>query len=100
MAKVEQAAYDAGMTKTTQSPTTQLKDVAQAFYLKVWGQALKVAEVDTELELRAPYKVYYPPALRLAPNSPQPPVDLDATPTSSLAQPASIPANTLAIEKE
>ena len=37
MAKVEQAAYDAGITKTTQSLTTQLKDVAQAFYLEVWG---------------------------------------------------------------
>ena len=34
-AKAKQAAYDAGMTKTAQSLTAQLWDVARAFCLKV-----------------------------------------------------------------
>ena len=74
-AKAEQAAYDSGMTKVVESLTAQLKDVARAFYLEVWGQALNVAGVDTESELRVPDKLYYPSALHLAPTSPQPPVD-------------------------
>ena len=36
-AKVEQAAYDASMTKTAQSLTSQLRDIARAFCLEVWG---------------------------------------------------------------
>lgn len=36
-AKVEQADYDSGMTKTAQSLTSQLRDVARAFCLEVWG---------------------------------------------------------------
>lgn len=82
MAKAKQAAYDVGMTKTAKSLTTQLKDVARAFCLEVWGQALSAARVDTESELRAPDKVYYPPTLRPAPRSPQPPVDPSFAPTS------------------
>ena len=35
--KAKQAAYDAGMTKTAKSLTAQLRDVAQAFCLEVWG---------------------------------------------------------------
>ena len=61
-AKAKQVAYDNGMTKAIESLTAQLKDVARAFYLEVWGQALNVTGVDTESELRAPDKVYYPPA--------------------------------------
>ena len=34
-AKAEQAAYDAGMTKTTESLTAQLRDVVRAFCLEV-----------------------------------------------------------------
>ena len=67
-AKAEQVAYDAGMTKIAQNLTTQLKDVARAFYLEVWGQALTAVGVSTESELRAPDKVHYPSALHLAPN--------------------------------
>ena len=66
-ARVKQAAYDAGMTKTTQSLTAQFRDVARAFCLEVWGQALITAGVDTESELRTPDKVYYPSTLCLAP---------------------------------
>ena len=69
IAQAEQAAYNAGMTKTAKSLTAQLRDVARAFCLEVWGQALNIAMVSTESELRAPYKVYYPLALRLAPTS-------------------------------
>ena len=66
-ARVKQAAYDAGMTKTTQSLTAQFRDVARAFCLEVWGQALTTVGVDTESELRTPNKVYYPSTLCLAP---------------------------------
>ena len=69
MAQAEQAAYDMGMTKTAESLTVQLRDVARAFCLEVWGQALNAVGVSTESELRAPDKFYYPPALRLAPTS-------------------------------
>lgn len=67
-AKAKQAAYDLSMTKTTQNLTAQLKDVAQAFCLEIWGQALTAAGVSTKSELRAPDRVYYPPALCLAPS--------------------------------
>ena len=69
MAQAEQAAYDAGMTKTTESLTVQLRDIARAFCLEVWSQALSAAGVSIESELRAPNKVYYPLALHLAPAS-------------------------------
>ena len=69
MAQAEQAAYDMGMTKTVESLTVQLRNVARAFCLEVWGQALNAVGVSTESELRAPDKFYYPPALRLAPTS-------------------------------
>ena len=67
MAKAEQAAYDAGMTKIAESLTAQLRDVARAFYLEMWGQARTLAGVSTELELKALDKVCYPPTLHLAP---------------------------------
>lgn len=85
MAKAEQVAYDAGMTKTAQSLTTQLRDVARAFCLEVWGLALNVARIDIESELRASDKVYYPQALRLAPSSLQPPMHPNFAPISSSA---------------
>ena len=69
-AKVEQVAYDVGMTKAAKSLIAQLRDIARAFYLEVWGQALNSFRVSTESELRASDQVYYPPALRLAPNLP------------------------------
>ena len=58
--QAKQAAYDAGMTKVAKSLTAQLRDVARAFCLEVWGQALNAVGVSTESELRAPDKVYYP----------------------------------------
>ena len=71
-AQAKQAAYDEGMTKAAVSLIAQLCDVACAFCLEVWGQALNAAGVDTESELRASNKVYYPSALHLAPTLPQP----------------------------
>lgn len=47
----EQATYDAGMKKTAESLIAQLRDVAWAFCLEVWGQALDAAGVSTESEL-------------------------------------------------
>ena len=54
-AKAEQAAYDAGMTKMVESLTAQLRDVAWAFYLEMWGQALTITRVSAKLELRVVY---------------------------------------------
>ena len=98
MAKAEQAAYDAGMTKTAQSLTAQLRDVARAFYLEVQGEALDAAGVSTELELRALDKVYYPPALRLAPSLTQPLADPSSA--TVLAHSTTTSAATLVAEKE
>lgn len=72
-AKAEQAAYDASMNKTVKSLTAQLRDIARAFCLKVWGEALNAVRVDANSELRGPFNVYYPPALWIAP-SPSPSV--------------------------
>ena len=49
--QAEQATYDAGMTKVPESLTTQLRDVAWAFCLEVWGQDLSVTRVSAESEL-------------------------------------------------
>lgn len=99
-AKAEQVAYDVGMTKMAESLTTQLKDVARAFCLEVWGQTLTAAGVRVELELRASDRVYYPPALCLALSSSQPSSDPSSAPTSSSAQPASTPSAASAKHKE
>ena len=71
-AQAKQADYDASTTKAAVSLIAQLCDVACTFCLEVWGQALNAAGVDTESELRAFDKVYYPPALHLVPTLPQP----------------------------
>ena len=97
-AKAEQAAYDASMTKTAQSLKAQLRDIAQVFFLEVWGQALTIARVSIESELKAPDKVYYPLALRLAPNPPPPATDLSST--STLAQPTAASVVSPVVEKE
>lgn len=55
---------------------------------------MNVAKVSTESEVRASDKVYYPPALRLAPPSQQPPVDPSFAPLVSLDQPTSVPFST------
>ena len=98
--EAKQVAYDAGMTKATESLTTQLRDVTRAFCLEVWGQALSVAGVDAELELGAPDKVYYPPTLRLAPTPSLLPVNTSFTPKSSSAQLSDDTSFTLAKVKE
>ena len=59
-AKVEQVAYDAGITKTTQSLTAQLRDVARAFYLEVWGEAINAIVVGVNFDLGGPDKVTIP----------------------------------------
>lgn len=60
------------ITKTAQSLTAQLKDVAQAFCLEVWNEALNAAGVSAKSNLSEAYKVYYSPALCIAPNSAPP----------------------------
>ena len=100
MSKVEQAAYDVGIIKIAESLTVQLKNVALAFCLEVWGQALNATGVSTESKLRASNKVYYPPALHLAPTPPQPLANPSSAPPSSSNWPASTPSSTLAKGKE
>lgn len=70
--QAEKAAYNASMTKAVECLTTQLRDVARAFCLEMWGQALNAARVGTKLELRAPDNVYYP-RLALGAHSPSAP---------------------------
>lgn len=89
MAKSKQVAYDAGMTKTAQSLTAQLRVIARAFYLEVWGEALNAARVN---------KVYYPSALCLAPSLTQP--SADPSFATALAQPTTTSVATLVAEKE
>ncbi|KAL0004902.1 hypothetical protein SO802_012463 [Lithocarpus litseifolius] len=43
-------AYDIGMIKTAQSLTAQLRDVARAFCIEVWGKALNAAGVSANAE--------------------------------------------------
>ena len=78
-AKAKQAAYDAGMIKTTQSLTAQLKDVARTFCAEVWSEFLNVAGVMADFNLRGVDKVYYPPALCLTPSTALPPPKLSST---------------------
>ena len=82
-AKAEQMAYNTGITKTAQCLTAQLQDVARAFCLGLWGQALTATGVSTESKLSAPDKVYYPPTLRLAPSPTQPAADPSFASTST-----------------
>ena len=88
------------MAKAAESLIAQLRDVARAFCLEVWGQALTIAGVNTKSELRAPNKVYYPPTLRLALNPPQSSANPDSAPTSSSAQPTTTPSATSTKDKE
>ena len=71
--KVEQVVYDAGTTKIAPNLIAQLKDVARAFCLEVQGEALTVAEVNANSDLRGTDKVYYPLEHRIAPNFALPP---------------------------
>ena len=56
--------------------------------------------VSTEAELRAPDKVYYPSALRLAPTPSQPLADPNPVPPSSSDQPALTPSDALNKDNE
>ena len=100
MAKAKKAAYNVGMTKIVESFIAQLRDVAWAFCLEVWGQALNVVRVSTESKLKASDKVYFPSTLRLAPTSQQPPVDPSSTPPVSSDQPTFVPFSTPTKGKE
>ena len=88
------------MTKVAESLTAKLRDVARAFCLEVWGQALSTTGVSIKSELRAPDKVYYPPALCLAPTLPQPPSNPSSAPPSSSNQPAPTPFAAFTKDKE
>ena len=56
--------------------------------------------VSNESELRAPDKVYYPPALRLAPTLPQPLEDPKFAPLAISTQPGDAPSSTSSKGKE
>ena len=88
------------MTKASESLTAQLRNLAQAFYMEVWGLALSAVWVSTKSELRAPDRIYYPPALCLAPTPLQPLADPSSAPPSSLNQPASTPSTAPTKDKE
>lgn len=79
------------MTKSAQSLTTQLRDVAQTFCVEVQGEVLNAAGVIANFDLKKAEKVYYPLPLRIAPALDPNPLDpsftstvrkLDATLTS------------------
>lgn len=91
-AKAKEATHDAGMTKIAQSLTTQLRDVAWAFYAEVCSEALSVAGVKTDSDLRGANKVYYLPST--APPPPNP------SSTSYPPKPIATPASTTSAEKE
>ena len=57
------------MTQTTQSLTAQLRDVARALYLEVWGEAINAVGVGVDSDLGGPDKVYHPLAFRVATSS-------------------------------
>ena len=87
--KVEQVVYDAGTTKIAPNLIAQLKDVAQAFCLEVQGEALTVAEVNANSDLRGTDKVYYPLAHCITPNfalPPHYPSSTSSTPKSTTTQ--------------
>ena len=82
------------MTKTTQSLTAQLKDVAQAFCAEVWSKALNIAKVIAYYDFRGVDKVYYPLAPSIASPSPNP------SPVSSMPQSTITLATKLASGKD
>ena len=65
--------------KSTLSLTTQLRDVAQAFYLKVWGEAFNATGVRANSDLKGSDKVYYPLTLSTTPSSTLPSPDRSFT---------------------
>ena len=98
MAKAEQEGYDASMTKTAQSLTFQLKDVAPAFYLEVWGEALNAVGVDVDTKLRRTSKIYYSPTLHIAPSF-APPLP-DSSYASQAPKSTTVPTPTPSAGKE
>ena len=86
------------MTKTAQSLIAQLRDVAQAFCLEVWNEALNVVGVNAKSKRQAADKVYYPPTLRIASRLTQPQANLSSTSIS--AKPTTTSAVTPVAEKE
>lgn len=97
-AKDEQAVYDAGMTKTTQSLTAQLRDVARVFCVEVWNEALNSIRVNVDSELRESEKVYYPQPLCIAPSPTS--AFPDPSSTSLMPKPALISASATSSDKE
>ena len=88
------------MNKTAESLTAQFRDVAHAFNLEVWGEAMDAAGVDPNSELRAPDRVYYPLALRLAPTVSQLPTDPNSVTPSSAESKDPAPSPTSSKGKE
>ena len=82
------------MTKSTQSLTAELRDVARAFYLEVRGEAINAIVVGVDFDLGGPDKVYYPLALRFATSStlPQPDPSSNSLAPKSMVAPTSEPS--------
>ena len=82
------------MTKSTQSLTVELRDVARAFYLEVRGEAINATGVGVDSDLGGPGKVYYPLALHATTSStlPQPDSSSNSLAPKSLATPTSEPS--------
>lgn len=71
------------MTKTTQSLTTQLRDVAWAFCVEVWGEALNTAGLVVDSSFKGSDKIYYPLLFASFQALPSPP---NLSSTSSVAK--------------
>ena len=84
--------------KSTLSLTTQLRDVAQAFCLEVWGEAFNAAGVCANSDLKGSDKVYYPLTLSTAPSSTFP--SPDPSFTSSAPKSLTVPTFEPSIKKE
>ena len=83
------------MTKSTQSLTVELRDVARAFYLEVRGEAINATGVGVDSDLGGGgHKVYYLLALRFATSStlPQPDPSSNSLAPKSMVAPTSEPS--------
>ncbi|KAK9990323.1 hypothetical protein SO802_025308 [Lithocarpus litseifolius] len=65
--KAKQMAYNQGQKETETHLKSQLPVVCRIFCLQTWIEALNVAGVDSNSELRNPNRAFYPPAIRTRP---------------------------------
>ena len=83
----EQIAYDQGQKETEAHLKSQLLVVCRSFCLQTWIEALNVAGVNSNSQLRNLEKAFYPPTIRARPIS-HPSISTSGpTPTSSAENP-------------